>query len=50
VIGAASVKSDDRGADGVVRAFQAGYGLVRHYDADFVVKLDCDLDLPSDYF
>src|SRR5260370_24766428 len=34
----------------VIRAFNAGYALVRDTDFDFVVKLDCDLDLPPDYF
>jgi glycosyltransferase involved in cell wall biosynthesis len=34
----------------VIRAFNAGYALVRDTDFDFVVKLDCDLDLPADYF
>src|SRR5215471_7263336 len=34
----------------VIRAFNAGYALVRNTDFDFVVKLDCDLDLPPDYF
>ncbi len=34
----------------VIRAFNAGYALLRDTDFDFVVKLDCDLDLPPDYF
>lgn len=35
---------------GVIQAFLAGYRLVRDADFDFIVKLDCDLDLPPDYF
>lgn len=35
---------------GVVRAFAAGYELVRQEKFDFVVKLDCDLDFPPEYF
>jgi glycosyltransferase involved in cell wall biosynthesis len=35
---------------GVIRAFSAGYETVAAEDFDFVVKLDCDLDLPPDYF
>src|SRR5215813_8341720 len=34
----------------VIRAFNAGYALLRNIEFDFIVKLDCDLDLPSDYF
>jgi biofilm PGA synthesis N-glycosyltransferase PgaC len=34
----------------VIRAFDAGYAQLRETDFDFVVKLDCDLDLPADYF
>ncbi len=34
----------------VIRAFNVGYALVRDVDFDFIVKLDCDLALPSDYF
>jgi glycosyltransferase involved in cell wall biosynthesis len=33
-----------------VRAFTIGYRLVKDLAHDFVVKLDCDLDLPEDYF
>ena len=33
-----------------VRAFASGYLLVQDTPYDFIVKLDCDLDLPSDYF
>lgn len=35
---------------GVIRAFTVGYDLVAADDFDFVVKLDCDLDIPPDYF
>jgi biofilm PGA synthesis N-glycosyltransferase PgaC len=36
---------------GVVRAFMAGYEAARReVEADFVVKLDCDLELPPEYF
>jgi glycosyltransferase involved in cell wall biosynthesis len=33
-----------------IRAFIAGFELVRETEFDFVVKLDGDLDLPPDYF
>ena len=33
-----------------IRAFAEGYERVRNLPSDFVVKLDCDLDLPADYF
>lgn len=35
---------------GVIGAFAAGYELVAADDFDFVVKLDCDLELPPNYF
>src|SRR4051812_6888275 len=34
----------------VVRAFNAGFELVRQDRFEFVVKLDCDLRLPPTYF
>ncbi len=34
----------------VIRAFNVGYDLVRDDNFEFIVKLDCDLDLPPDYF
>jgi poly-beta-1,6-N-acetyl-D-glucosamine synthase len=34
----------------VIQNFLAGYELLRDEAFDFVVKLDCDLDLPPDYF
>jgi glycosyltransferase involved in cell wall biosynthesis len=34
----------------VIQNFQVGYDLLRDDDFDFVVKLDCDLDIPPDYF
>jgi biofilm PGA synthesis N-glycosyltransferase PgaC len=33
-----------------IRAFARGYEMIAAEDFDFVVKLDCDLDLPPDYF
>src|SRR5437879_3492238 len=33
-----------------IRAFAAGYRLVREAAFDFVLKLDCDLDFPRNYF
>lgn len=33
-----------------VRAFERGYRLLENLPHEFVVKLDCDLDLPEDYF
>lgn len=35
---------------GVIAAFAVGYQRVAADDFDFVVKLDCDLDLPPQYF
>jgi poly-beta-1,6-N-acetyl-D-glucosamine synthase len=35
---------------GVIGAFAVGYELVAAEDFSFVVKLDCDLDLPPNYF
>jgi poly-beta-1,6-N-acetyl-D-glucosamine synthase len=35
---------------GIIRAFNAGYEVVRDLDFDFVVKFDCDIDFPADYF
>lgn len=45
----------DRGAErslgwAEIRAFAAGYDLVRDEDYDFIVKLDGDLAFPPDYF
>ena len=45
----------ERGADrqpgsGVVRAFAKGYELIAKDDFDFIVKLDCDLEIPANYF
>lgn len=34
----------------VIRAFWQGYRLVEHDSFDYIVKFDCDLDLPQDYF
>lgn len=34
----------------VIRAFNAGFELVRTEQFDFVVKLDCDLRIPPEYF
>jgi poly-beta-1,6-N-acetyl-D-glucosamine synthase len=35
---------------GIIRAFNVGYELVRNAGYDFIVKFDCDLDFPPDYF
>lgn len=35
---------------GIIRAFNEGFRVTESEDFDFIVKLDCDLDLPSDYF
>jgi poly-beta-1,6-N-acetyl-D-glucosamine synthase len=35
---------------GVMGAFAVGYELVAAEECDFVVKLDCDLELPPNYF
>ena len=34
----------------VIQAFAAGFELVQHETFDFVVKLDCDVELPATYF
>ena len=39
-----------RPGSAVINAFDRGYKLVENLDFDFVVKLDCDLRLNSDYF
>ena len=39
-----------RPGSGVIGAFAVGYELVAADNFDFVVKLDCDLDLPPTYF
>jgi biofilm PGA synthesis N-glycosyltransferase PgaC len=33
-----------------IRAFAVGYELIKEIPHSFVVKMDCDLDLPPDYF
>lgn len=33
-----------------IQAFAAGYKLIKDLSFDYVVKLDCDLELPNDYF
>src|SRR5262245_21108561 len=35
---------------GIIRAFNEGYRSAHGLAFDFVVKLDCDLHLPTDYF
>ena len=46
------VSADARRQTGsrVVRNFQVGYEWLRGRAFDFVIKLDCDLDIPPDYF
>ena len=34
----------------VINAFMAGYELIRNDSFDFVIKLDCDLEIPEEYF
>jgi biofilm PGA synthesis N-glycosyltransferase PgaC len=34
----------------VINAFMAGYELIKNDGFDFVVKLDCDLEIPEKYF
>lgn len=34
----------------VVRIFNEGFEVIRHLAFDFVVKLDCDVELPTNYF
>jgi poly-beta-1,6-N-acetyl-D-glucosamine synthase len=43
--------SEDRsGGAKVVRAFNYGFSQLKQKDYDFIVKLDGDVELPSDYF
>lgn len=35
---------------GVIAAFKAGYELIKNDNFDFVVKLDCDIEIPEQYF
>jgi poly-beta-1,6-N-acetyl-D-glucosamine synthase len=35
---------------GIIRAFNVGYAAVREIDFDFIVKFDCDIEFPPDYF
>lgn len=43
-------RAERRPGSPVVRAFHAGFALVRRESYDFVVKLDCDLRLRPEYF
>jgi glycosyltransferase involved in cell wall biosynthesis len=33
-----------------IKAFSAGYQVIENTPFDYIVKLDCDLELPQDYF
>ena len=35
---------------GVINAFMAGYELAENDNFEFIVKLDCDLEIPPEYF
>ena len=35
---------------GIIRAFNAGFQLIKDLPFDFIVKFDCDIDFPPDYF
>lgn len=35
---------------GIIRAFNVGYALVKDMAFDFIVKFDCDIEFPPDYF
>jgi poly-beta-1,6-N-acetyl-D-glucosamine synthase len=35
---------------GIIRAFNEGFRTVQDEKFDFIVKLDCDIDFPPDYF
>src|ERR1700688_1120584 len=35
---------------GIIRAFNVGYAAVKDTDTDFIVKFDCDIEFPPDYF
>jgi len=39
-----------RPGSAVIAAFDAGHRRIEDRNLDFVVKLDCDLEVPSDYF
>lgn len=43
-------KEERIGGSKVVRAFYKGYDSIKEYDYDFIVKLDGDLKLPTNYF
>jgi biofilm PGA synthesis N-glycosyltransferase PgaC len=49
-----TVHRRDRGSrvpgSGVMEAFYSGYGLLKFPDWEYIVKLDGDVELPSDYF
>lgn len=50
-ITALTVRSEQRAPGaGVIRAFNAGYAILEQDTFDLIVKLDCDVELPSDYF
>jgi len=35
---------------GIIRAFNAGFEHVKDRNFDFIVKFDCDMDVPANYF
>jgi poly-beta-1,6-N-acetyl-D-glucosamine synthase len=41
---------DRKPGSAVITAFLAGYELIKNEHFDFVVKLDCDLEIPDNYF
>jgi glycosyltransferase involved in cell wall biosynthesis len=42
--------SERKPGSAVISAFMAGYELIKNDHFDFVVKLDCDLEIPEKYF
>jgi poly-beta-1,6-N-acetyl-D-glucosamine synthase len=43
-------RSGRQPGSGIIRAFNEGYKLLDGVDFDFIVKFDCDIDFPPEYF
>lgn len=42
--------ADRQPGSGVIRAFNKGFRTIQDEKFEFIVKLDCDIDFPADYF
>lgn len=42
--------SERKPGSAVINAFMAGFELIKNDNFDFIVKLDCDLEIPEEYF